>query len=197
FADASIFYEANVLLHLGLGLALGAAALSYARRYPQECGAFIVSAVVALYLVFRGNLVEHRWALWMHIVLALAALVLIGRKYRVAYAGVALVLVSLLAARTILRQRGTIENPLNPPLSMDEEGGGAKSPFAPSSAQTNTGNIIPSNFFMDSEACGQCHKDIYEQWKSSMHHFASFNNQFYRKSIEYMQDVNGVRSSKW
>ena len=26
-------------------------------------------------------------------------------------------------------------------------------------------------------------KDIYEQWKSSMHHFASFNNQFYLKSI--------------
>ena len=51
--------------------------------------------------------------------------------------------------------------------------------------------IIPSNFFMDSELCGKCHKDIYEQWKCSMHHFASFNNQFYRKSIEYMQDVVG------
>src|ERR1019366_3236600 len=50
---------------------------------------------------------------------------------------------------------------------------------------------------MDSEACGNCHKDIYQQWKSSMHHFASFNNQFYRKSIEYMQDVVGTRSSKW
>jgi Flp pilus assembly protein TadD len=197
FADASIFYEANVLLHLGLGLALALAALAYARRYPQECGAFVASAVVALYLVFRGNLVEHSWALWTHIVLALAALILIGRKYRVAYAGVAFVLAGLLASATVLRPRGAIENPLSPPLSMDEEGGGAKSPFAPSSAQTNTGGIIPSNFFMDSEACGQCHKDIYEQWKSSMHHFASFNNQFYRKSIEYMQDVNGVRSSKW
>src|SRR5665811_2386771 len=74
---------------------------------------------------------------------------------------------------------------------------GAHSPFAPSSAQTNTGAIIPSNFFMDSEACGACHKDIYEQWKSYMHHFASFNNQFYRKSIEYMQDVVGTRPSKW
>jgi Flp pilus assembly protein TadD len=50
---------------------------------------------------------------------------------------------------------------------------------------------------MDSENCGQCHKDIYEQWKSSMHHFASFNNQFYRKSIEYFQDVAGTRPSKW
>jgi tetratricopeptide (TPR) repeat protein len=30
-----------------------------------------------------------------------------------------------------------------------------------------------------------------------MHHFASFNNQFYRKSIEYMQTVNGTQSTKW
>jgi len=30
-----------------------------------------------------------------------------------------------------------------------------------------------------------------------MHHFSSFNNQWYRKSIEYMQDVAGVQPSKW
>ena len=197
FAHASIFYEANVLLHLALGLALAAFAIGWARRYPGECGAFIASAVAAMYLVIRGNLVEHRWALGLHIALALAALVLIGRRYRIAYAGVACVLVGLGAAATVNRPNGRIQNPPTAPLSMDEEGAGAKSPFAPSSAQTNTGSIIPANFFMDSEACGQCHKDIYEQWKSSMHHFASFNNQFYRKSIEYMQDVAGTRPSKW
>jgi hypothetical protein len=80
---------------------------------------------------------------------------------------------------------------------MDEEGGGPSSPFFPSSAKTNVGGIIPSNFFMDSKTCGECHKDIYRQWESSVHHFASFNNQFYRKSIEYMQDVVGTRPSKW
>jgi len=80
---------------------------------------------------------------------------------------------------------------------MDQEGAGAGSPFAPASAQTNTGRIIPSNFFMDSKDCGRCHKDIYDQWTSSMHHFASFNNQFYRKAIEYFQDVTGTRPSKW
>src|SRR5438045_2732088 len=90
-----------------------------------------------------------------------------------------------------------IRNPLNAPLAMSEEGGGPKSPFFPSSAKTNVGGIIPSNFFMDSEACGRCHKDIYEQWKGSAHHFASFNNQFYRKSIEYMQSVVGPQPSKW
>ena len=30
-----------------------------------------------------------------------------------------------------------------------------------------------------------------------MHHFSSFNNQWYRKSVEYMQDVDGVQPSKW
>jgi tetratricopeptide (TPR) repeat protein len=125
-----------------------------------------------------------------------------GRAYRSAYALALGILLLLPAGSTIYRTMhpdpdDRTQNPLTPPLSMNEEGAGAQSPFAPSSAQTNTGKIIPSNFFMDSESCGQCHKDIYEQWKSSVHHFASFNNQFYRKSIEYMQDVGGTRPSKW
>jgi hypothetical protein len=90
-----------------------------------------------------------------------------------------------------------IVNPVLAPASMAEEGAGPKSPFWPSSSNTNTGKIIPSNFFMDSKLCGECHKDIYEQWQSSMHHFASFNNQFYRKSIEYMQDIAGTKPTKW
>ena len=47
------------------------------------------------------------------------------------------------------------------------------------------------------QSCGRCHTDIYEQWKSSTHHFSSFNNQWYRKSIEYMQDTVGTKPSKW
>jgi tetratricopeptide (TPR) repeat protein len=80
---------------------------------------------------------------------------------------------------------------------MAEEGAGPKSPFWPSSSNTNTGQIIPANFFMDSKLCGECHKDIYDQWNSSAHHFASFNNQFYRKAIEYMQGVAGTKPTKW
>ena len=70
-------------------------------------------------------------------------------------------------------------------------------PFFPSSAETNVGGPVPSNFFMTSEDCARCHRDIYDQWNSSAHHFASFNNQWYRKSIEYMQDVVGTKPSKW
>jgi tetratricopeptide (TPR) repeat protein len=209
FVQASIFYEANVLLHLALGLGLAVAAAALAGRYPRECLAFLAAAVPAIYLAIAGNTANHRWALWLHIGLSVLAVLLIlvraipfvMRLDRVVRTAVCTILV-LLAGGGVYRKlhpgpNDRIQNPVTPPLSMDQEGAGAQSPFAPSSAQTTTGKIIPSNFFMDSEGCGGCHKDIYQQWKSSMHHFASFNNQFYRKSIEYMQDVTGLRPSKW
>ena len=95
------------------------------------------------------------------------------------------------------RARYRILNPAIPPLSMLQEGAGSSSPFFPSSADTNVHGIIPATFFMTSESCGRCHTEIYKEWKSSAHHFSSFNNQWYRKSIEYMQDTIGTKPSKW
>jgi hypothetical protein len=80
---------------------------------------------------------------------------------------------------------------------MEGEGGGTATPFFPSSAETNVGGVIPSKFFMTANECARCHKEIYDQWNASAHHFGSFNNQWYRKSIEYMQDVIGTKPSKW
>ena len=80
---------------------------------------------------------------------------------------------------------------------MEEEGAGPKSPFFPSSGETTTGNTVPEDFFLDSQACQRCHADIYSQWESSMHHFSSFNNQWYRQAIVYMQGTIGVQPSKW
>ncbi|MBI3940083.1 MAG: tetratricopeptide repeat protein [Acidobacteria bacterium] len=92
----------------------------------------------------------------------------------------------------------TITNELRTPLSMEEEAGKG-GPFFPSSSNTTVGKIIPANFFMHSDSCAGsgCHPDIFQQWNSSAHHFSSFNNQWYRKSIEYMQDVVGTSPSKW
>ena len=101
------------------------------------------------------------------------------------------------AAADLRPPKQPIANPRLPPLAMDGEGQGRGGPFFPSSGETNVGGPVPSNFFMKSEDCARCHKDIYDQWNSSAHHFASFNNQWYRKSIEYMQDTIGTRPSKW
>ncbi|HXO04280.1 MAG TPA: tetratricopeptide repeat protein [Candidatus Sulfotelmatobacter sp.] len=90
-----------------------------------------------------------------------------------------------------------IENPAIAPATMDSEGDGPSGPFFPSSAQTAHGGQIPANYFTESDSCQRCHADIYKEWQGSAHHFSSFNNAWYRKSIEYMQDTVGVKPSKW
>jgi Flp pilus assembly protein TadD len=223
FATPSVFYMTNVLIHLGMGLALAIGVAFLLRRdstllngIPGALGLFAVALALGLFLVKAGNTTDNRWALWSHIGAAGLGLVAMipyvwkrakengggWLRFRKAYQ-FALAFLVLLPVGAALYQKtfpdpsDRIRNPLVVPTSMNEEGAGPKSPFFPSSANTNVNGIIPSNFFMDSEACGACHKDIFEQWKSSMHHFASFNNQFYRKSIEYMQSVVGPQPSKW
>ena len=122
-------------------------------------------------------------------------------RRRLAFAGVCAGLCLTIAGSVVgaardeqaRRAKYRIVNPLTPPQSMQEEGAGPASPFFPSSADTNVRGIIPATFFMTSESCGRCHQELYEQWQSSMHHFSSFNNQWYRKSIEYMQEVVGTK----
>lgn len=223
FAEATIFYMGNAALHLGLGLlfsALGALLLwrraDLRRPFTPAAVLFFVATLAALYLVKFYNLRENRWALVLHVASAALGVVALlwalrprlaqpapGRlRFFRALGAFALVALLVPAGAATYRRLHPdpslrIVNPQVVPASMEEEGGGPKSPFFPSSARTNVGGIIPSNFFMDSATCGRCHVDIYKQWQSSAHRFGSFNNQFYRKSIEYMQDVVGTEPSKW
>ena len=195
-ATASIFYMANVLAHV-LG---GAAVLLLCRKYLVRPARilFLLATLCAAFLIWKGALTEYRWVLYAHIALAAAATIwLAWRAERRLFMGLALMAIWPAAVHFYPDPNVAIKNPLVVPASMQEEGGGPNSPFWPSSAKTDVGGIIPSNFFMDSKLCGECHKDIYEQWNSSMHHFASFNNQFYRKSIEQMQELSGTKGSKW
>lgn len=59
--------------------------------------------------------------------------------------------------------------------------------FFPTSAITANERLIPVDETMNSASCGtaDCHKDIYEQWFSSQHHYGSFSNPFYRRTVEY------------
>ena len=152
-----------------------------------------------------GNTRDHQAILWIHIVVSLVSgsgAVSARRENfllaKVAGVAAALVVLGGVADRKWIKHpENTIVNPRTVPTSMEEEGAGPKSPFFPSDANTTDGKLVPSEFFMESQKCGECHKDIYDQWKSSVHHFASFNNQYYRKSIEYMQSVVGTKPSKW
>src|SRR6185437_9453801 len=87
FPSATIFYEANVLLHLGLGIALTIAAVAAARRFPRESGALLVCALPAAYLVMQGNTSDHEKILWAHIAFAALAALLIVLRFHRAIAG--------------------------------------------------------------------------------------------------------------
>jgi tetratricopeptide (TPR) repeat protein len=222
FNTPSIPYMMNVLAHFVGGLALAGAFAWLLTREPElrrplvvASALFAISIVFALWLVAVGNLREHQWILWAHIGTAVLGVVAVlpyafglarsvgrprtlglGVHSAAAFAAV-LPLAATIYVKAYPNPYDRIVNPTSAPLSMQGEGGGPGSPFFPSSSKTNVGGIIPSNFFMDSAACGECHKDVFDQWNSSAHHFASFNNQFYRKSVEYMQDVVGPQPSKW
>jgi Flp pilus assembly protein TadD len=237
FNTPSIFYHANVVLHVVLGLPLAAAILlmsvpallKSARRSGGVQGLLLrVLAATALTFVISGLILAwtgtarpYQALLRLHITTALLGgallLVLVWAWSRRPGAGVkdrrvlrwnlgvlgvaALIPLAAHGWRAAFPPHvSRIVNPLSPPLTADDEGGGSANPFFPSSNRTVGSKILPSDFFLDSRlACGNktCHPDITAQWESSAHHLSSFNNQWYRKSIEYMQDTIGTKPSKW
>ncbi len=179
-----------------------------------------VGAVLGLILIKTGTPRAEWNKLYAHIIISLAGVGLLvaswlGRRgssepaplvSRAAASAVrAAICLAFLAGigygaryiRDTWQTRNRIQNPAMPPDNMNGEGDGPEGPFFPSSAQVYGNQKIPSKFFMESDSCKRCHEDIYNQWSSSAHHFSSFNNQWYRKSIEYMQDTIGTKPSKW
>jgi tetratricopeptide (TPR) repeat protein len=224
FPQPNLFYAAVVLLHALAGVITTFLLLRFlfrslrSRNLMSRLGWILLAsgALIGLILIKTGT-PRAQWNLmYIHIALSLAGLGMLLAEWISSrgwsagalsghFFGYAILLVSiglLVAGARLLREsrwrhQARIENPAMPPASMDQEGDGPTGPFFPSSAQVYGGQKIPSKFFMESESCKRCHEDIYNQWFSSAHHFSSFNNQWYRKSIEYMQDTVGTQPSKW
>jgi Tetratricopeptide repeat/Cytochrome c554 and c-prime len=214
----NLVYAAVVLAHVGLGVLFALAAFRWIPRVMSATslervgGIFLIlGTLVGLILIATGTTRSFHSLYLLHIVTTVIAVsilvaVWIGRN-RPARAGfgtvvATLLIASLISAASVYMRRSwskqyAINNPSVAPLSMDGEGDGPNGAFFPSSAQVAGKRKIPAKFFMESDACARCHQDIYNQWNSSAHHFSSFNNQWYRKSIEYMQDVKGTKPSKW
>jgi len=188
----TLFYVGNVILHLVLGTA-AAGWLIWKWRRDGRMIPLLIAALAGAYLAVRGATHDHFTALWIHIGFAVLGLMILLPRARAAILALAFVAAGL----RFYQPPDRIRNPQIVPASMAEEGAGPKSPFWPSSAKTNTGGLIPSDFFMDSKLCGECHKDIYQQWNSSMHHVASFNNPVYKAAILHMQELSGTQGSKW
>jgi tetratricopeptide (TPR) repeat protein len=223
FPQANLAYPAVVLLHAFGGVAAMLFLLPWLiRNFREQSGMaragwifLLLGGVPGLVLLKIGTRHSHYQWLYWHIgvsVLAGALLLSVWGSRRnwlasgaaAAFARVAICIVLLAGLsglayyfRNAQYRASRIQNPELPPATMEGEGDGPNGPFFPSSAQVAGGGKIPSKYFMESEVCARCHKEVYDQWKGSAHHFSSFNNQWYRKSIEYMQDVGGTKPSKW
>ena len=218
----TIHYYAVVMLHLAAGLLLLLLLFMLSGRIWRDSHALDRTAWILLAaggclgiaLVFTGTVRNDFPLLYLHIGFSVVGTILLAgswaqRKHLLdsfspaAYWSVVAICFGALSfgawwARSFPWQSSfKIENPRIAPASMDEEGPGPSGPFFPGSVQIANNATIPHKFFLESESCKQCHADIYRQWQSSAHHFSSFNNQWYRKSIEYMQDTVGIRPSKW
>lgn len=96
------------------------------------------------------------------------------------------------------------------------------SPFFPATTMTATGGLLPAriithddlpdldafraetlakgfapNYYLGAQSCDRCHADIVDQWSASAHRFSSFNNPFYRKSVELTRQKVSKKSSQF
>jgi tetratricopeptide (TPR) repeat protein len=227
FPAPTIFYAGMVLLHSGAGVVAAICLVRFLWRFFRQFSLTVkigwmlitIGAALGLALFYTGaTRAELKW-LYLHISVSALGVILLAAEAlarRVASrtsmrpvivrAAAVLVLIALTAGTSYMTwsiregrwlSSHVIKNPPIAPLTMAGEGDGPQGAFFPSSAQVVSGGHIPSKFFMESDSCKRCHNDVYNDWNASVHHFSSFNNQWYRKSIEYMQDVVGTKPSKW
>ncbi|MEW6325924.1 MAG: multiheme c-type cytochrome, partial [Nitrospirota bacterium] len=215
-------YLFTVLLHAGLGLLLTPALIAYIWRHVRavtlrpdtrrSAAAGYLAAILTvvcigfgLSLLITGATRPHALEWWLHQIAGwglvaglLLHLALLPREQRrlawraaplrwaVRSAVGAFVLMAIVDLGVSRMDQAGVAHADLPPAD-----------FSPSLAATASGGLLDAEAFLDAEACGQCHADVYHEWQQSAHRFASFNNPFYRKSVEYAAERVGHDPTKW
>jgi tetratricopeptide (TPR) repeat protein len=213
FTRDTAFFYAMLLLHLVLGVLIAVPffvfAVTHAKRMIRMWNkrakyaglAIFTLAVVCVstgvFMTFRGATLANR-AIWVaHVAsvpLALVAFILHRRahthrlQFRRLYAwGGAVVL--FLAAMAVLAR---LEKPPKRIVNVNGD-----TVFYPSASETFDQGLLDGKTLAANDYCQTCHPDSFHQWERSAHRFSSFNNPFYRKSVELMADRVGRERTKW
>jgi len=74
-----------------------------------------------------------------------------------------------------------------------------KTDFLPSPVKTESGHYLDVSAIDRSDRCGTsgCHPDIYTQWQQSVHRLSSFNNPFYKSSVDYLMSSSDSTTVRW
>ena len=214
FAAPTMIYVANVLVHALLGvigtLVWAQWSRSVSGRKPTVSWALATGCVLSgVAMIVFGNPSSQWLVRTLHIVFATAAALSLlvfpslpafkrAGWWRMSSSVVVLIAVAIVILHQIPTDPDAIANNALAPVTLAGDAMAADDgPFFPSASETASGDTIPAAFFLGSKTCQRCHEDVFNEWKSSAHHFSSFNNQWYRKSIEYMQDVVGTTPPQW
>jgi drug/metabolite transporter superfamily protein YnfA len=210
--DASFFYV-MLLLHLVLGVAIAVPFFVFASTHAKKmirmwnkrakyAGLAIFTLAVicvssGVFMTFKGATLNNR-AVWIaHVAsvpLALVAFILHRRahthqlQFRRLYAWGGAVVVFLAAMALAARLE-------KPPRRIVNTNGDTV--FFPSSSETFDQGLLDAKKLAANDYCQSCHPDSFHQWERSAHRFSSFNNPFYRKSVELMADRVGRERTKW
>src|SRR5215510_6367490 len=173
FTRDTAFFYAMLLLHLTLGL-----------------------LIAIPFFVFAATL--NNRVIWLlhvsSVPLALVAFILHRRahthrlQFRRLYAWGGAVAI-FLAAMAILAK---LEKPPKRIVNVNGD-----TVFYPSASETFDQGLLDGKKLAANGYCKECHPDSFHQWERSAHRFSSFNNPFYRKSVELMADQVGRERTKW
>jgi hypothetical protein len=68
--------------------------------------------------------------------------------------------------------------------------------FYPSLARTQEDRAISTQLLADSKVCESCHQEAVHEWSASAHAHASFDNPWYRASVDALRHDNGLTPSR-
>ena len=213
FTRDTAFFYAMLLLHLVLGVLIAVPffvfAVTHAKRMIRMWNkrakyaglAIFALAIVCVstgvFMTFRGATLANR-AIWVahvsSVPLALVAFILHRRAHthrlqlRRLYAWGGAVAI-FLAAMAVLAK---LEKPPKRIVNVNGD-----TVFYPSASETFDQGLLDGKKLAANEYCKSCHPDSFHQWERSAHRFSSFNNPFYRKSVELMADQVGRERTKW
>jgi Flp pilus assembly protein TadD len=213
FTRDTAFFYVMLLLHLTLGVAIAIPffvfALTHAKRMIRMWNkrakyaglAIFTLAVVCVstgaFMTFKGATLNNR-AIWLaHVFatpLALVAFILHRRahthklQFRRLFAWGGAVVVFLGAMGVVSK----LEKPSKRIVNVNGD-----TVFFPSYSETFDQGLLDAKKLAANDYCQQCHPDSFHQWQRSAHRFSSFNNPFYRKSVELMADRVGRERTKW
>ena len=219
----TFFYMLMVALHLFLGFLLivpflifGFTHLATSWKRPNKAAVrFGLMLLAAALVILASGLVLVRMGgfevrdprarevgYWLHVLTPLAA-VLLYVKHRLAGPRIrwewAKRFSVAVAGFVVLMGLFHFQDPRSFGVKGPKEG---KRYFYPSEAVTATGKFIPARTLMMDDYCLKCHKDAYEGWFHSAHHFSSFNNKAYLTSVRETRKVvlardGSTQAARW